>query len=324
MNRSLPDFFVTFNWAELTQNAIEILCFMESSKPKHPVFRLKSRLAVAALWCWTMLAAPLLAHGTHSQLLADVDGKLRENPTDGHIWFRRACLLVEHEDWEQALTDLERAEKLLPGELPTSLMRGRAMELASKLPEAKSALDQHIARFPDDSRGYVTRAGVLWKLDAREQSLADYRTALKMVKDLQPDLIQDAASAMAASGHSGEALDVLNTGIAKLGNIPALANKALEIETAAGRYDAALARVEELQKTAPRPEPWMARRASLIAQAGRHDDSRTAWQALLTHIAKLPNLERGSHSMQLLTEQAQAAIEALRNPLSQTTDFPSP
>ena len=289
-----------------------------------PVIRNKPRLAVAALWCWTMLTAPLLAHGTHSQLLADVDGKLRENPADGRLWFRRACLLVEHEDWEQALTDLDRAESLLPGELPTSLMRGRAMALAGKLPEAKSALDHHIARFPDDNRGYITRAGVLWKLDAREQSLTDYRTALKMVKDLQPDLIQDAASAMAANGHAGEALDVLNTGIAKLGNIPALANKALEIETAAGHYDAALARVEELKKTAPRPEPWMARRASLLAMAKRNDDSRTAWQALLTHLAKLPNLERGSHSMQLLTEQAQAAIEALRNPLSQATDFPSP
>lgn len=298
--------------------------YMVTNERKQPVILPKPCLTVAVLWCCAVLTAPLQAHGTHSQLLADVDAKLRESPADGRLWYRRACLLVEHEDWEQALADLDRAESLLPGELPTNLTRGRAMELAGKLPEAKSALDQHIARFPDDGRGYVARAGVLWKLDAREQSLVDYRTSLKIVRDQQPDLIQDAALAMAAAGFPDEALGVLESGIKKLGGIPALVNRALEIESATGRYDAALARVDELRKTALRAEPWMARRASLLAQAGRLDESRAAWQALLTHIANLPNLERGSRSMQLLTEQAHAAIEALRNPLSQNTGFPPP
>jgi tetratricopeptide (TPR) repeat protein len=289
-----------------------------------PAIHFRLCLAVLAFWCWAMPAAPLLAHGTHSQLLADVDAKLRESPADGRLWYRRACLLVEHEDWEQALSDLERAEKLLPGELPTSLMRGRAMELAGRLPDAKSALDQHIARFPEDGRGYAARAGVLWKLDHREPSLADYRLALKTVRDPQPDLYQDTAVAMAAAGLADEALGVLEAGIKKLGGIPALVNRALEIETSTGRYDDALARVEEIRKSSLRQESWMARRASLLAQAGRLDESRAAWQALLAHIANLPNLERGTRPMQILTEQAQAAIVALRNPLSQSTDLPSP
>ena len=94
--------------------------------------------------------------------------------------------------------------------------------------------------------------------------------------------------------------------------------KALELELMLGRYDDALARVEVLQKSAPRPEPWIARRASVLAQAGRFNESKAAWQALITHIQALPNLERGSHSMQLLTEQAQQALASLKS-LSKTT-----
>jgi hypothetical protein len=69
-----------------------------------------------------------------------------------------------------------------------------------------------------------------------------------------------------------------------------------------------------MRQSAPRPEPWMARRASILAQAGRIEESRAAWQALVDHLSALPNLERGSHAMSTLMEQAKQALAALANP----------
>jgi hypothetical protein len=63
----------------------------------------------------------------------------------------------------------------------------------------------------------------------------------------------------------------------------------------------------------------MARRASILAQAGLLEDSRAAWTQLRDHLLALPNLERGSHSMSMLLEQAQQALESLEH-----TTPPSP
>jgi len=82
----------------------------------------------------------------------------------------------------------------------------------------------------------------------------------------------------------------------------------MELEIMTGQFDSALTRVDQLQQFAPRPEPWMAKRASLLAQAGRVSESRAAWQSLLAHLSALPNLERGSKPMNLLAEQARQAL----------------
>lgn len=254
------------------------------------------------------------AHGTHGQLIEVVNRKLESSPTDANLWYQRGFLNLEHEDAAQAIEDLEKAERLAPGKLPTFWLKGRALELSGKFPEARAALDVHLLRCPDHAAGYASRARVLVKLGARDEALADYRTALVKSPDAEPDLVHEAAVALNVSGHCDEALQVLDAGLKRLGQIPSLTLEALEIEVKAGRYDSALARVETLQKSAPRAEPWMAKRAELLGQAGRLEESRAAWQALVAHLANLPNLERGSHAMSLLAEQACHALRSAAKP----------
>jgi hypothetical protein len=62
----------------------------------------------------------------------------------------------------------------------------------------------------------------------------------------------------------------------------------------------------------------MAKRASVLVQAGRIEESKQAWKSLFDHIQALPNLERGAHSMQIIAEQSQHALAAL-NALSVNT-----
>ena|GEM_PF-847394 len=259
-----------------------------------------------ALLC--LLPAVSTAHGTHGQLMEVVNRKIETSPDDANLWYQRGFLNLEHEDPDQALADLEKAESLAPGKLPTLLLKGQALELSGKLPEARSSLDAHILRFPDHGRGYSSRARVLLKLGMREEALVDYRTALSKTPDAEPDLVQEAATALAASDHDDEALAVLESGLKRLGEIPSLMLKALEFELKSGRFESALCRVEAMKKSAPRPEPWMAKRAKLLDKAGRADESRAAWQALAIHLENLPNLERGSNSMSLLAEQAHKAL----------------
>jgi hypothetical protein len=100
-----------------------------------------------------------------------------------------------------------------------------------------------------------------------KEALDDLRAALAANPEAQPDLVVEVAQALACGGLADEAVRVLEAGVKRLGPIPSLQLKILEVELNAGRYDSALSRLDAMQRSAPRPEPWMEKRASILAQA---------------------------------------------------------
>lgn len=264
---------------------------------------------------YTCLAcAPRLqAHGSYHEELETVDEHLATAPNDPKLWYRRGFLNVLHGEWHAALVDLEKADRLAPGQLPTDWLRGQALDAGGQPEAAKAVLDDFISHNPDHGGARTSRARVLIKLNQPEAALTDYRLALKHTPNAEPDLVQEVAEVLISQKLTTEASDFLSVHLKRLGNVPSLALKALEIEVALGRFDDALAHLDVLQQSAPRPEPWMAKRAALLAQAGRIIESKVAWKALFDHIQALPNLERGSHAMQLIAEQCTQGLASLQN-----------
>jgi predicted Zn-dependent protease len=267
-----------------------------------------------ALWSVAFWPVAVAAHGTFDAQLGLVNEQLAVRAEDPALYFKRAEIYCEHEQPQEALADLARVDSIDPSALPVDYLRGMCLRLAGRPAEALVALDHYLEANPENSAGHLQRARVRSALGNEQASLDDYRAALAFAKRPEPDLIQEASGALAKNGFAEDALKVLDDGLAHLGPIPSLTLRALDLETTTGRFDAALARVDLLQKAAPRPEPWMAKRAALLAQAGRIDEARAAWTALGDRIAALPNLERGSTSMSTLAEQARHALAALDSP----------
>ena len=280
-------------------------------------------LAMTASVLLVLSARPALGHGGFHQRLAQLAVALEKSPNDPALHFELADVNGQHGDWQMALLNLDRVEELAPGKFPTSLLRGQAWLTGGQPGKAKTALDALLAGQPEHARGRLLRARAAQRLGDAAGSLADYREALRRTPAPDPDLLQETAGALAAGGFPEEAVRVLAAGMEKLGPIPSLVLRAMEVEIATGNFDAALARVEALRKSAPRPEPWMARRASVLAQAGRIEESRAAWQALVTHLEALPNLERGSHAMSKLAEDARHALASLANLTPSATSNPA-
>jgi len=287
--------------------------------PMKAFFSVILLLATGLLCCRTACA-----HGAYHEELQRTDELIAASPDNAELWFHRGYLNFLHGDWRQSLLDVEQAERLAPGKHPVGLVRGQALMAGDQFEAARAVLDEFVRSHPEVSEGYAARARVLLKLAKPDEAVADFEAALAKLTHPEPDLYVETADAMIAQKHPENAVRVLQAGMRKLGEIPSLALKALELESALGLYDAALSRVAAMQKTAPRPEPWMARRADLLTQAGRTEEARAAWTALRDRIAGLPNLERGSHAMSVLAERAD---KALANPLpttSQTIATPTP
>lgn len=265
------------------------------------------------MFCAVLVTSPLAAHGTfHAQYLR-LQEEIAANPQDALLQCRLANLFAEHEDFATALGALERATELDPKLATIELVRGEVLCAAGRSAEARESLNRFLAREQSNSLGWLLRARVRTSLGEARAALEDFRSALRTNRSPEPDLYQEVGDALAAQGELDEALAILADGLRTLGPIPSLSLRAIELESVAGRCDAALARVDQLQRTAARPEPWMVRRAELLAHAGRSVEAVAAWRELRAHLAALPAEIRSTHAMSRLAERAQQELAASEN-----------
>ncbi len=276
----------------------------------HRCFRFRPLVWLGSV-CVLALSGSLYGHGGYHERIAALTAELENDASNPLAHLELGNLHGQHGDLQLALADLERVDKLAPGKFLTDLSRGQAWLTAGDFAQAKSALDRQLLTHPECAQAWLLRARARRGVGENAASLADYREALQRTAAPEPDLFQEVADALAAQGYQAEALQVLAAGIVRLGQIPVLTLRALDLEIAMKDFDAALERVEAARRSAPRPEPWMARRASVLAQAGRSDEARAAWAALVQHLEGLPERERGSFAMSKLMEEARQAQDAM-------------
>jgi tetratricopeptide (TPR) repeat protein len=277
--------------------------------------RLDRRALLAASSFLLLLQAELVfGHGAYHERMTALTVAVEQNPSDPLLRFELANLHGQHGDLELALEDLDRVDALAPGKFLTDLLRGSAFLVASQFTKAKEAFDRQLVSHPENPRAWLFRARAERQLGHDDACLADYREAFKRTPSPDPDLVQEVADALALRHCQPEAAQVLAKGIEKLGKIPSLVLRAVDLDLTMKNFDAALHLVEEAQHDAPRPEPWMARRAAILDQAGRFDESHAAWKALVVHLASLPDQERSSHAMTTIADEARQALDKLKSP----------
>ena len=250
-----------------------------------------------------------MGHEGLHELIAFQTKAVEKSPSDPLLRLELASLYGKHGDLELSLQNLDRVDALAPGKYPTDLLRADAFMTVRDFARAKESLDRQLAAHPEAVRAWLLRARAERELDQREASLADYREALRRTPSPEPDLVQEVADALSTNGKKEEAAAVLAAGIERLGKIPSLVLRTVDLEVETKHFDAALRRIEDARSSAPRSEPWMARRATVLAQAGRIEESRAAWKALLERLDSLPDDEKASSAMTKLREDAHTALK---------------
>jgi tetratricopeptide (TPR) repeat protein len=269
---------------------------------------------------------PAAGHGAYHDVVASITTKLKSQPDDAGLRFKLAQAHIGHGEWRACLDETDRVERLAPGIYPTGYLRGLALHTGGRDQEARAALDAFLAKNPEHAQARATRARALVKLGQPAQAVPDFEKAVKLSTHPDSGLILDFAAVYNQLGQTADASRVIDRALPASGDTSALLRRALEIEGAAGAWDSALARIEALRQTAPRPEPWMAERARLLARARRDDQARSAWTALRDHLNALPSLERGSpQNASLLTEARLALGEAVpQTVIAPPASFPQP
>ena len=283
-------------------------------------FNRRTARALGSLLLAAVVLGPgfLAAHPDIEIRIEVVTKKIQQDPANAKLYGRRGELHREHRDWESAIADYSRAAELDPNLATVHLARGMLYFDTDRLAEAKTELDVFLAEKPNHSHGLATRARVLVELGRLLEAADDFDLAVTHSSRPTPGLYLERARALANAGEQnvGRAITGLDDGMEKLGRIVTLQSFAIELEVRAGRYDAALERLDQISKWLPN-ERFLRRQGDVLRAAGRTNEAQQAYLQAAGHIDTLPFQRRLARPMTELQGELKAAlaeIEASTNP----------
>ena len=280
------------------------------------------RRVIVFLLCATAVAAlhrpEVFAHGTSHELIEAATREIASRPDDAPLYLRRANLHLEHGDWRACLLDVDEAERRQTQDLGAGFVRARAQAAGGFFAEAKASVDKFLAVHPTHAAALMQRARVFGALGKKAEAAEEFVRAMSHVSQPEPDEVFELAALLCAAGRDADALAAVDRASKATPGVPSLVECGVKIEIGLGNFDGALRRIGDAIAAARIKEPLMARRASVLAQAGRFSESLAAWRELQARLAALPAGERGSHAMSSLSERTRHAIGALTSLQPQT------
>jgi len=270
-------------------------------------------IAISGAIC-LVAARPLRGHADIEVLIADLDRRIAEAPSDPALYLRRGELRRLHCEWTLALNDYQRARDFDPELAVVDLCLGKILAEAGLWSPALLVLDRYLAERPLEAEGFAARARVRWKLGDPDGAARDFARAIAVYPASRlppPELYLDGARSLAAAGRPDAALRILDEGLARLGSPITLVLSALQLELDGKRYPQALARLDEAAKGSARKEHWLLRRGRILEDAGRAEEAREAYREVLAAVEKSTAFRRQNRATQRLEAEARESLERL-------------
>lgn len=271
----------------------------------------------AAVALCLAITHPAAAHMGFHEEIEELTARMVSDPGNAELCLRRGDLYRQHQEWDLARTDLDRARQIDPKLATIDLYQGKLFLHMGELGKARQALDTFLKAGTHSIEGYVTRAKIYDALGKHRQAAADYDRAILEYKEPNkpfPEYYIDRSRALMAAGNQylDVALQGLDEGMRVLGSIITLDLYALELEIQGGRYDAALARIDRITAAANRKESWLIRRGEVLEQMGRSEEAFAAYEAADEAIASLPRRIRETRALRGLKHKSEEAKRGLR------------
>jgi tetratricopeptide (TPR) repeat protein len=261
-----------------------------------------------------LFAAALAAHGDLHERITVLSAAIAADPGNAQLLLERAELYRQHGEWDLALSDVVAAEQRADAGA-CALLHGRILIDAGRMHEAVPMLDRFLTASPTHAEAHLLRARAQEALGDHRAAAEDFRLAIAVLAQPEPEHYLGWARALADDGQMDAAVQALDTGMAKLGPVLSLADTAVAYEQRLGRHAAALARIEALRPHLPRAELYLLRRARALEGAGRSPEAHTDYAAAAAALATLPEGRQATALVQQLREAIDAGLLRTQPPV---------
>ena len=243
--------------------------------------------------------------------MEQLNQQIAAHPDDGPLYLRRATAYRNRQHWDEAARDLERAERLAVHPLELAMAWGRLHLEAGRPAAAVGALDRALDEDPSHLVARRLRARAAFESGDFDRAVDDYVQVLESAQSPTPDLVLDAASALAASGQLERAVEEIDRAVARFGSLTSLEQAAITYLSRLGRLDAALERTHRLPDKTRFAERWWLTRGNILEQAGRAGEAREAYGRARSLLESRTAGRPRSQTIEDVRERLDQALERL-------------
>ena len=225
-----------------------------------------------------------------------LDPQIAASPQNADLLLKRANLFRRHQEWDRALSDLNRAAARGADRGTISLATAQ-IELERKRPGAAiEALDRANWKDSLPPAAQLIRARANAALGRRAEADRDFAGALERLADARPDYYLEWADAVAASGEAAlpSAISLLDAELVRFPGAVTLQERAVDHERRLRRFAEAVQRVEAILRTPAASIHWRVVRADLLAESGRAGEAAAAYRQAAEELRKLPARRRSA------------------------------
>jgi len=283
---------------------------LESLVVGHRTMAGSGPVAFILLLLITLCASLADAHDALREQVTLVTTQIAAEPRSAELYLRRGELRRALGESDAAHADLDRAAELNPRLIAVHLARARLHMDDQRPAAALASATTFLAAEPGNVQALLLRARAGAQLGSRQQAVADFSRAIAIQP--RPDtVIERARLLQAVPADLEQALDGIEDGMRRIGNLVTLQIEALEIERRLRRYDAALSRLDVVTARAARKERWLLRRGALLEEAGRPSDALPTYQSALAAALALPTHLQGTRATSALVSDLHTRIGRL-------------
>ncbi len=269
-----------------------------------PIMRMRGWLLLTI----GLQAGELLAHPESEVAVAELTRWIERTPQQPSLWFARSVHHRDHGRWDAAEADLVATERLAPHHPGLDLAFAQVFLETRRWAKARQRAERVLAEDDRAAAAHLLKARACSRLGDTHQARASYSRALSLLDEPTPELFLE-RTALPATVEVR--LAELEEAMARVGAAHVLMLKALELEIAAGRTEAALGRIDRLAAHSERQETWLKRKGDLLAASGRPNEARLAYRQSRAAIAALPDWLQKSPTLLGLVDDLQRAQEKL-------------
>ena len=229
--------------------------------------------------------------GEHEYIIL-LTKQIEEDPENSHLYFKRGEQQRLAGHFDSALIDFATTESLDSDYHLVDLPRGQLFLDFGWYITAEFYLKQFIENSPKNIVALTSLARSISAQGKGKEASEIYSFIFDLVPNPSPEFFIEMANSYLIDNNHLEALNSLDKGIERIGDIISLYKKALDIEIEYNMYPQALIRIDKLIEYSPQKEKWIYRKGKLLESHGKYEEAQKSYTKALEYLDTRPPNKR--------------------------------
>lgn len=223
----------------------------------------------------------LYAHGDLTKRINEKTLEISKDPKNPNLYFERGFLYEQHEEFQKAIHDYLKSEKLGNSTLLLQYRKAQTYYSKGDFSEALDASNRYLERNRVDVKIHKLHAQILIQQKSYKEALNYYSFFIENSIDATPDDVIEYSTIYLAidPNNYSKAIEVIDTGLRSLGGGTfSLQLKKLEYLEVSDQINAAIEQYNYFIINTNRKEFWYYKKAKYLFENKKYTDSKIAVQ----------------------------------------------